>query len=184
MSKVLKNTPEAPEMDNMKHVPLTGINKLYELYEDGRIFSRLTGKWIIEQFYCKERNKLGYTLMREDGTYSAYSKECLVRKYILGLPEFDGIKHVPYIHNEDYEVYDNGQIYSKLFYKFLTPHYTKTNWKFVCILDKEGNRKTLYNAKAVWESFNSPLNGNKLDFISGDRKDCSLSNLKLKIKKG
>ena len=179
MSKKLIIKPELPQK-NMRHAPLSGINKDYEIYEDGSIFSRMTGKWMSLQIYGPEKNKIGYTLTKAEGGLSSYSKDCLLREYIIGIPQIEGVKHVPYVHNEDYEIYDNGEIYSKKHYKFLTAHYSNTNWKFVCALKKDGNKFTMYNAKAVWESFVGPLNGKKLDFISGDRRDCSLENLKIK----
>lgn len=172
---------DLPEVD-MKHVPLTDINELYQLYEDGRIFSRIFGKWLTP---CIINGDQAYGLLIHGKHHSTFSKSSLLRKYFGGIPEFEYIQHKPLKgYEEDYEIYSDGRVFSKREFRFLVPKKTKSNWKFVCVLDKRVRRKTLYCARAVWESFVGPIGFQyKLRFLDQDRQNCSLENLDLVKKK-
>lgn len=171
---------DLPKNVTAKHVPLVDINEYYELYEDGRIFSRVTGKFLTVVLI---NNHPVYCLVT-NGKNIAYSADFLVRKYFTGLPQFDYVQHVPLKgYENEYQVYSDGRIYSKINYDFLTPKKTKTNWKFVCILDKKCKRKTCYIARAVWESFVGPIGYEyKIKFLDEDRQNCCLENLDLQLK--
>lgn len=170
--------------EKIKHITLTEINDLYQLYEDGRIFSRVIGGYLKSSIIHKKEQV--YTLVvKSIGKSTTFSKQFLIRKYFGGIPEFDFIQHVPLKGYEDeYEIYSDGKVFSKREFRFLVPKKTKTNWKFVCILDKNIKRKTLYCARAVWESFVGPIGFEyKLQFLDEDRQNCSLENLNLVMKK-
>ena len=92
--KVLFDLPK--DKENMKHVTLTEINPIYELYEDGTVFSKVFGRFVRTYEY---KNKLYYNLIRANGGTCTYSREKLVRKYITGniTPEIEGVEHKPMI---------------------------------------------------------------------------------------
>ena len=170
-----------PDMGDLKHITLSDINDVYQLYEDGRIFTKHTGKFLKKTLI---RGKEVYGLVDTTGVHRTVTVDLLIKKYFEGLPEFEFVKHVPLVGNEDdYQVYSDGRIFSKRQYMFLTPKKTQTNWKFVCILDQGWKRKTLYCARAVWESFVGPIGiQEKLRFIDEDRQNCSLENLDVVMK--
>lgn len=177
--KVLFDLPK--DKENMKHVTLTEINPIYELYEDGTVFSRVFGRFV--KTY-ENRNKLYYILIRAIGGSCTYSREKLVRKYIIGniTPEIEGVEHKPMLGYEGiYQIYSNGQVWSYIKNKWMTACPVKRKYLLYCLIDANGNVKTEYVHRLLAENFivNGPLNGLEVHHKDHNQQNNSLDNLKI-----
>lgn len=161
-----------------RNIVLEDINPAYVLYEDGSIYSTIMNK-----FLTTTKNGKFYNLLRTDKTQCLYSKDFLVKRYITKMDPLKNTEYKQIKDNENYYVTRDGRVFSTLFYKFITPCITNNGWKVVCLIIN-GRRTTIYVAKAVWEAFNGPLDKMyKLKFKDNNRKNCSLDNLEIEMKK-
>lgn len=82
---------------------------------------------------------------------------------------------------DNYEVYEDGKIWSYKTKKFLKPRTVQGGYKQVVLYDNEGNRKSYLLHRLVYETFSCepiPL-GMQCNHISEDKTDCSFSNINL-----
>ena len=177
--KVLFDLPK--DKENMKHVTLTEINPYYELYEDGSIFSRARGCFVRTYLHI---NNNYYVLIKAKGGTSTYSKENLVRKYIVGniTPEIEGVEHKPMLGYEGiYQIYSNGQVWSYIKNKWMTACPVKQKYLLYCLIDANGNVRTEYVHRLLAENFivNGPLNGLEVHHKDHNQQNNSLDNLKI-----
>lgn len=169
------------EKENMKHVTLTDINPVYQLYEDGSIFSRVKGGFIRNYLFG---NSYFYTLKRTNRPLSTYSLENLVRKYIVGTitPQIEGVEHKPVIGYEGiYQIYTNGQVWSHIKNRWLTACATKRGYLLYCLVDDKGKTKTEYIHRLLAENFilNGPLNGSQVHHKDHNKTNNSIENLEV-----
>lgn len=169
------------EKENMKHVTLTDINPVYQLYEDGSIFSRVKGDFLSP---CLCVNSYFYTLTRKNRPTSTYSQANLIRKYITGIitPQIEGVEHKPVIGYEGiYQIYTNGQVWSHIKNKWLVACATKRGYLLYCLVDSEGKTKTKYIHRLLAESFilNGPLNGSEVHHKDHNKTNNSIENLEV-----
>ena len=170
------------EKENIKHVTLTEINPIYQLYEDRTIFSRARGSFV--KFYKSRNNQYCVLSVAEEGkTNSTYSVESLVRKYITGkiTPQIEGVEHKPMIGYQGiYQIYSNGQVWSYVKNKWLTACLeSRGKYKLYCLQDAKGKVKTEYVHRLLAENFilNEPLNGRQVHHKDHNQKNNSIDNL-------
>lgn len=161
------------EYKDKKHIVLTDIDPEYILFEDGKIFSKKTGKFKIISYshgvpiYCMRR--------------TTYSVDFLIRKYF---KSEDIIKEGGYVlikGFDDYMINKKGQIFSLNQHMVISTFArTKTGWPIVSLM-KDHKRYTLYVAKLVFNTFVGEIPaGYKLRFLNERRSDCRIENLVLK----
>lgn len=82
---------------------------------------------------------------------------------------------------DNYEIYDDGRIWSYKRNKFLKPQTVKGGYKIVRLFDNEGKPKYYLLHRVVYETFSGePIPNNlQCNHISEDKTDCSFSNLNL-----
>lgn len=81
----------------------------------------------------------------------------------------------------NYEVYEDGRIWSYNTNRFLKPQTTRGGYQQVKLYDNEGKMKLYYLHRVVYESVTGePIpNGLQCNHISEDKMDCSFENLNL-----
>lgn len=81
----------------------------------------------------------------------------------------------------DYEVYEDGRIYSYKSKKFLKPQTVQGGYQQVCLTDNEGKRKTYLVHRVVWEAVTgSPIpKGYEINHISEVKTENFFANLQL-----
>ena len=173
------------EKENMKHVQLTDINPIYELYEDGSIFSRARGTF--KRSYPFHNSDYYVLILKSQGndksTTSTFSKDNLVRKYITGkiIPQIEGVEHKPMIGYQGiYQIYSNGQVWSFVKNRWMTACYqSKHRYQLYCLQDANGKVKTEYVHRLLAENFilNAPLNGQQVHHKDHNQNNNSLDNL-------
>ena len=82
---------------------------------------------------------------------------------------------------DNYEVYEDGKIWSYRKKKFLKPSINKDGYQRVCLVDNEGKKKMYYIHRVVWESVNgSPIpKGYEINHISEAKDENMITNLEL-----
>ena len=82
---------------------------------------------------------------------------------------------------DNYEVFENGRIYSYKYKKFLKPCQNKDGYQVVNLYDNEGKRKIYFVHRVVWESVTgSPIpKGYEINHIDENKENNSKSNLEL-----
>ena len=82
---------------------------------------------------------------------------------------------------DNYEVFENGCIYSYKYKKFLKPWQNKDGYQVVNLYDNEGKRKMYFVHRVVWEAVTgSPIPSNmEINHRSEDKTENSISNLEL-----
>ena len=82
---------------------------------------------------------------------------------------------------QNYEVYEDGRIWSYKTKKFLKPSTTNKGYQIVKLFDNEGKPKMFYLHRVVYESVSgAPIPENlQVNHISEDKTDCSFANLNL-----
>ena len=175
--KTFKDVPE--EYKDLKQVVLTDYNKYYVLLENGKIWSKVAGKFV--KTYSDDRNFDMVVLTGKDGIMNTTINH-LMKKYFQFENLFEGVNYKPVVGLEDrYLALEDGRIYSLRHFKFITPSKTKTGWSIVSILNKEGKRFTAYPARLVYEAFNGPIKqGYCISFKDKNKTNCSLKNLDVK----
>lgn len=171
------------EKENMKHVPLTDINPNYQLYEDGSLFSRLSGKFV-HSYISKGVQYYIFPSLKVKAKTSSYGKNRLIKKYIIGkyTPEIEGVEHKPMLGYEGiYQIYSNGQVWSYNMLKWMTACSTKRGYLLYCLMDAEGKIRTEYVHRLLAENFilNRPIGDYEVHHRDHNQKNNSLDNLKI-----
>lgn len=81
----------------------------------------------------------------------------------------------------NYEVYEDGHIYSYKYKKFLKPHTNQDGYQQVCLVDNEGKKKMYYIHRVIFEAVTgSPIpKGYEINHISEVKTENMISNLEL-----
>lgn len=81
----------------------------------------------------------------------------------------------------NYEIFDDGRIYSYKTKKFLKPYTRKDGYQRVCLIDNEGNRKSYLLHRVVWEAVTgAPIpKGYEINHISEAKDENMITNLEL-----
>ena len=81
----------------------------------------------------------------------------------------------------NYEVFEDGRIYSYKSKKFLKPATRKDGYQIVSLTDNEGKQKTYYLHRVVWEAVTGkPIpQGYEINHISEVKKSNMITNLEL-----
>lgn len=168
------------EKENLKHVSLDEINPIYQLYEDGSIFSRVAG--CFKEPYTK-MHKTYLTLNIKGKGTTTFSIDKLIRKYIIGdiTPEIEGVEHKPMLGYEGiYQIYSNGQVWSYVKGRWMTACLqSRKKYLLYCLQDAEGKVTTQYVHRLLAQNFilKAPLNDCQVHHKNNNPKDNSLSNL-------
>ena len=111
MSKRPKELFPIPET-NLRHIQLQ-IHPDYVLFQNGDLFSRVTGKFIKRTIDAKGNQMYSFKNIFTNKN-TTITVKATVRKYFHNqLPQFEGVKHKPIENYPDYELYSNGRVWSK-----------------------------------------------------------------------
>ena len=82
---------------------------------------------------------------------------------------------------DNYEVFENGRIYSYKYKKFLKPSTNKDGYQVVNLYDNEGKRKIYFVHRVVWEAVTgSPIPKNfEINHLSESKDENFFENLQL-----
>ena len=151
----------------MKSVTINGFSD-YELYEDGRVWSRIQCKFL--------RPYRGRVQLRKNNTSYWFTVNKLMKEHnLLWLaPDIDGLKHTTFLFDSAYQVYSNGSIWSRKHKKFLS-HVNRNGHNSLLIAGKYYNIDEL-----VYSHFVGPVKkGYHIKHKDGDLSNDKLSNLEL-----
>ena len=165
------------EYEYLKHAPLYDISPYYEIYQNGEIYSRMSGKFLTKHLHQKS---IGISL-RRNGKLTTFSIDALYRKYIIGMPEIEGVEHKPLKNYEQYyEVYSDGRVFSKREYKFLKICTNQEKYHMFSVVNDDGRITSCYIHRAVYETFVGEIPaGYQIHHIDNNNENNSLSNLQL-----
>lgn len=170
------------EKENMKHATLKDINPVYQLYEDGSLFSRTSGKFI-KSYISKGIQYYIIPTTYTNSKTSSFGKERLVKKYIIGkvAPQIEGVEHKPMLGYQGiYQIYSNGQVWSYSKFKWMTACLeSRKKYSLYCLMDAEGNIRTEYVHRLLAENFilNKPIGNYQVHHKDHNPKNNSLDNL-------
>lgn len=173
----------------MQMKKIEGFEQWY-VTEDGRLYNSRTKRFSTAHEYNTLKGYKFFMVYNKDRSISTtISYDKVMHKYFNitpPIPEIQGVQHRPLKNYEDqYEIYSNGKIYSKRKFRFLDIKKKKTNnFLFFSAVNKNDEVKTIQLAKAVYETFMYIIPKEyAIVFKDGDRTNCSIQNLDIKIKK-
>ena len=127
----LHDLPES----NLRHITLE-IDDRFQIYEDGKIFSRKSGKWLKPMVGYKGEQIYVICNYQENKRTTITVKPFLAKYFFCEPPE-NGIEHKPVVGLEDrYQFYRDGKMWSRITGKFLKLSTIKT-YGIYCLVDQK-----------------------------------------------
>ena len=177
--------PLPSDKENIKHVALKDINPIYQLYEDGTVFSRVKGCFLEMHLNYK---KWCYVLNRLTGKTNSYTKERLLKEYF-GIDETKapqiGFGHKQMIgYGEKYQIYNNGKVWSFFKNDWLSSGSDKKGYLHYTLSNSKGEFVTELVHRLV--AYNFKWNGSKKEFdkfevhhVDSNNQNNSVENLEI-----
>ena len=143
----------------------------YLIYVDGRVYSKKSNKFLTAR-KNKKNSKTHKVQLWKDGKSKDFAIEKLTGKYY---PPQGG---TPIKDWESYEIFPDGRVWSKYYYKFMTPNLGKSGY-YTLLLRHNKIKKTLKLHRLLAMTYiPNPDNLPCVDHIDRDKTNNNLDNLR------
>lgn len=149
MSKRPKELFKIPER-NMRYIELD-IHPDYVLYQNGDLYSRVTGKYITKTINDKGIQMYSFRNIFTNKNTTITIKSAIRKYFFNQLPQIPGVKHQTIVNFPDYELYSNGKVWSKNSCFFLQGVYAGGTY-YVSLVNEFGT-VTFYPHKHIRQYF-------------------------------